>query len=222
MRCFGYVARVQRQIDPVTMDDAFLNFSQPAANNQQPILAHLKSLFAARATVLEIGSGSGQHAVAFGNALPHLTWQPSDQGRYLDGLKVNLARLAPPNVRPVVALDIAMEPWPVTDVDHIFLANVVHIAPEAVLEPLFRQAARLLPTGGLLCLYGPYKYGGEFTTESNERFDGWLKSQNSASGIRDVETVETLARSHGLGFEADHPMPANNQLLVFSQKGLRR
>lgn len=204
------------------MSDAFLNFSQPAANNQEPILEQLKSLFAEPATVLEIGSGSGQHAVAFAGALPHLTWQPSDQGRYLEGLKINLAKLAPPNVRPVVTLDIAAEPWPVTGFDHIYLANVVHIAPEAVLEPLFRQAARLLPAGGLLCLYGPYRYGGEFTTESNERFDAWLRAQNPASGIRDVETVEALATEHGLGFEADHAMPANNQLLVFAQENAPR
>ena len=198
-------------------DERFINFSQPAQNNQAPILEHLRKLFAEPATVLEIGSGSGQHAVAFARALPHIIWQPADQGRYLEGLRQNLAKLAPANVREIITLDITEVPWPVADIDHIYAANVVHIAPEVALEPLFSQAARLLPSGGLLCLYGPYKYRGEFTAPSNERFDGWLKSQNAASGIRDFETVCGLAEASGLALNADHPMPANNQLLLFAQ-----
>lgn len=195
----------------------FINFSQPAENNQAPILARLRLLFAEPATVLEIGSGSGQHAVAFASALPHLTWQPSDQGSYLEGLRENLAALAPANVRAAATLDLSVEPWPVSGIDHIYAANVVHIAPQDVLSPLFRGAAQLLPATGLVCLYGPYKYGGEFTTPSNERFDGWLKSRDLRSGIRDIEVVTGIAQEHGFALRDDYSMPANNQLLVFGR-----
>ena len=197
-----------------------VNFSQAAVNNQAPILAHLSVLFSEPATVLEIGSGSGQHVIAFASALPQVMWQPSDQGEYLDGLRQNLAAHAPANVRDVVTLDMAVEPWPVSGIDHIYAANVVHIAPAELLSVLLRGAANLLPAAGLLCLYGPYKYGGQFTTDSNERFDGWLKSRNPRSGIRDFEAVCQIADECGLELRDDHVMPANNQLLVFGRQSV--
>jgi SAM-dependent methyltransferase len=192
----------------------FQNFSQPADNNQAPIREQLDRLFSAPAAILEIGSGSGQHAVYMASHLPHLRWQPTDQGDYFAALLENIQQLAPANVLPPVYLDIAAAtPWP--KADNIYMANVVHIMPAALLQPLFQQAARTLPADGKLCVYGPFKYAGEFTTASNADFDLWLKSRNPLSGIRDIETLQTLAQEYGFTQHEDLPMPANNQLLVF-------
>lgn len=193
-----------------------INFSQPAENNRGPILTRLSELLVLPATVLEIGSGSGQHAIAFGAALPHLTWQPSDQGDYFDGLERNLHAHVSPNVLAPIRFDIVDEPWAVAGIDHLYAANVLHIAAEAVLAPLFRQVAAVLTPGGLVCLYGPYRYGGRFTTASNEQFDAWLKSRNPLSGIRDIEVVTQIAADNGLILRHDFSMPANNQFLVFA------
>jgi len=130
-------------------------------------------LFLKPARILEIGSGSGQHAVHMAAALPHLTWQPTDQGEYFAGLLENIERLAPLNVSPPLYLDIATSVFPPTD--HIYAANVVHIMPAALLPSLFRGAASALPTGGKLCFYGPFKYLGEFTAESNATLMSGLK-----------------------------------------------
>ena len=193
---------------------SFRNFSQPAENNQAPIQAQLARLFSRPADILEIGSGSGQHAVYIASHLPHLRWQPSDQGDYLPALAENIRQLAPANVLAPVYLDIgAPTPWP--KADNIYMANVVHIMPAALLQPLFQQAARTLPAYGQLCIYGPFKYAGEFTTASNADFDLWLKARNPRSGIRDIETLQHLARESGLSQQQDLAMPANNQLLVF-------
>ena len=149
-------------------------------------------------------------------ALPHLTWQPTDQGEYFAGLVENIERLAPLNVSPPLYLDIATSDFPPTD--HIYAANVVHIMPAALLAPLFRGAASAMPRGGKLCFYGPFKYLGEFTADSNATFDEWLKARNPLSGIRDIETLQASAQSQGFRLMSDTPMPANNQLLVFTKQ----
>jgi len=193
----------------------FVQFSQPADNNKSHIKDELKRLFPASARVLEIGSGSGQHAVFMARALPWLTWQPTDRGDYYPGLVDNIERLAPANVSPPRYLDISASDWPETD--HMYLANVLHIMPAALLQPLFEGASRILADKGKLCIYGPFKYGGKFTTTSNADFDQWLKARDPLSGIRDIETLQQLAAEQGLLLAEDKPMPANNQFLVFKR-----
>lgn len=160
--------------------------------------------------VLEIGSGAGQHAIFFAGEMPHIIWQPSDQGAYFDGLKDNLARLAPENVLPPAYLDLADPDWP-TPFDCLYSANVIHIMAEAYLPAMFQSEARQL------IFYGPFKYDGNFTSESNASFDLWLKERNALSGIRDIETLVKLASGQGYQLSSDTAMPANNQFLVFDR-----
>ena len=194
-------------------------FSQAAENNKEPIARVLAEAFKDARHVLEIGSGTGQHAVHFGRALPHLIWQPSDLSANLDGIRARLAREAPANVRPPVALDVGLLPWPVESVDGVFSANAVHIMGWPRVEDLFFGVGDVLEPGGWLCLYGPFRYKGAFTTPSNAEFDAWLKRQDPESGIRDFEAVDALAAAQGLSLVADHAMPANNQLLVWRREG---
>jgi len=193
-------------------------FSQAAENNKEPIARILVDAFSHAHHILEIGSGTGQHAVHFGRALPHLIWQPSDLAPNLDGLRARLEREAPANVRPPVALDVGLLPWPVAAVDGVFSANAVHIMGWPRVEDLFFGVGDVLESGGTLCLYGPFKYKGAFTTASNAEFDAWLKRQNPDSGIRDSEAIDALAAAQGLRLVADHPMPANNRLLIWRRE----
>jgi len=199
------------EIDP----DRIKYYLQAAENNKGPILEHLKVLFGDKATILEIGSGSGQHAIYFASSLPHLKWQPTDRGDYFDALVSNLIEYAPDNLLEPVYLDVSAEIWPVSEVDHIFSANVLHIASVENVQAFFRGAGSVIRHDGLLCLYGPFKYAGEFTTESNREFDLWLKSRDQQSGIRDFEWICELADTNGFSPVHDFPMPANNQLIVF-------
>ena len=209
----------------------FDNFSPAAENNKQPILDQLKIQFSAPATVLEIGSGSGQHAVFFAQALPHLQWQPADQAGYFQGLKKNISASELDNILPPVYLDLSDSNWPdnpaehaarglgkdttVAGIDHVYMANVLHIVSKPLVEAFFKGLPAVIQ--GKLCLYGPFKYKGEFTSASNERFDGWLKSRDVDSGIRDIEWIVELAASCQLQLKVDVSMPANNQLLVFEK-----
>lgn len=161
-------------------------------------------------TVLEIGSGSGQHALHFGQALPEINWLPSDQGEYFEGLVENLKAYAPANVAKPYYLDLADPTWPEA-VDVLYAANVNHIMPAALLPQMFASPANKL------FFYGPYKYDGAFTTESNANFDIWLKARNPESGIRDIETMIKLGNESGYQLLSDTPMPANNQFLVFAR-----
>ncbi len=192
-----------------------LAFSEAAENNKEPIVRILHDVFAECETVLEIGSGTGQHAVHFAARLPHLVWQPSELAENIHSLEARLKADGGQNIAPAVALDVTRHPWPFSELDGVFSANVIHILSWAEVEHLFCGVGDVLKTRGTLCLYGPFKYGGDFTTESNERFDYWLKSRDPQSGVRDFEAVDELARRQGLVCEADHPMPANNQLIVW-------
>lgn len=189
-------------------------FSQACANNQQPILEIIRPLFAGLDEVLEIGSGTGQHAVHFGAAMPQLRWRTSDVPANHAGIEAWRAWAELPNVAPPLALDVA-EPWPIDSTPAIFSANVVHIIGWPEVERLFAGIARHLRAPGIVCLYGPYNYGGRFTSDSNARFDRWLKDRDAKSGIRDFEAVDALARQAGLALTADHAMPANNRCLVW-------
>ncbi len=192
-----------------------LPFSQAAENNREPIGRILKDVFRAPGAVLEIGSLTGQHAVHMGAQLPHIDWQPSDVAPSLDGLSARIRAEATENVRAPIELDVSARPWPVDQVDGVFSANVVHIISIPLIEEMFSGIGSVLKPGGNLCLYGPFKYDGRFTTESNARFDQWLKDRDPESGIRDFEYINKLAGAQGLNLIEDHAMPANNQLIVW-------
>ena len=193
-------------------------FSEACENNQDPILAILRETFSTVASVLEIGSGTGQHAVYFARRLAHLTWHTSDLAANHVGIRMWLAEAALSNTRPPIALDVNANPWPVEAVDGVFTANTLHIISWPEVAQLFRGVGQVLLPGGVLCVYGPFNYGGEFTSSSNARFDEWLKARDTASGVRDFEAVCALAMQQGLSLTVDHAMPVNNRTLVFRKE----
>jgi len=192
-----------------------LILSDACERNKAPILEVLRTELAAAASVLEIGSGTGQHAVHFAAGLPHLTWQPSDLAENLPALAERVRLQAVPNLRAPLTLDVRDDPWPVTPLDAVFSANTLHImAWSAVLE-FFRGVGSVLQAPGVLCVYGPFRYHGRHTSNSNAEFDCWLKARDPDSGVRDFGTLDALARARGLSLAADHAMPANNRMLVW-------
>ena len=206
--------------------------SEACERNKGPILEILVSAFAHSRNVLEIGSGTGQHAAHFAAHLPHLTWQPSDTGDYLPGLRERIAteRLArkppagalegTPNLRPPLELDVRHQPWPVATVDAVFTANTLHIMGWAAVQDLFRGVGAVTSAPAVVCIYGPFRYGGRYTSASNAEFDRFLRSRDPESGIRDFEEVNTLSSQNGLSLLADHAMPANNQLIIWHKRAL--
>jgi cyclopropane fatty-acyl-phospholipid synthase-like methyltransferase len=194
-------------------------FSAACENNKGPILEVLRRYLTAPATVLEIGSGTGQHSVHFGAALPQVTWQTSDLPANHAGIRAWLDEAGLPNVLPPLKLDVAGGSWETGPVDAVFSANTAHIMHWPVVVAMLAGVGRLLPADGLFMLYGPFNYEGRHTSESNARFDLSLRMNDPGMGIRDFEAVrDELARA-GLALEADHEMPANNRLLVFRRSG---
>lgn len=189
-------------------------FSQACINNRQPILAVLQRVFANTFRVLEIGSGTGQHAVYFARELPHVHWQASDLAENLPGIHQWIADQPLPNLPEPLALDVTGE-WPAVRFDAVFSANTTHIMPWATVHILLTEVAGRLPPGGLFVLYGPFNYEGTFTSDSNSRFDSWLKAGDSSKGIRDFEKIDDTLRHLGLELVEDNPMPAHNRLLVW-------
>jgi SAM-dependent methyltransferase len=185
--------------------------------NQEPILAVLREIFADRSHVLELASGTGQHAVHFGRALPHLTWQTSELPANHAGIQMWLDEAQLPNVLPPLHIDANDARWPQVTCDAIFNANTVHILSWPEVEKLFAGIGRTLPTGGLLCLYGPFNYGGKFTSDSNARFDAWLKARDPKSGVRDFEALNALAAAQDMTLMHDFEMPINNRTLVWQR-----
>lgn len=185
--------------------------------NREPILMVLQRVLPAEARIVEIASGSGQHAHAFAGAMPTWTWQPTD----LD--EENLASIrawqseGPPNMLPPLRLDVC-EPWPVTQADAVLCANMIHISPIEASEGLMSGAGALLTAGAALITYGPYTIDGEHTAESNARFDASLRSRNPAWGLRSIEALTAMAAKHGLELEEQVAMPANNFMLVFRSR----
>lgn len=190
-------------------------FSESCEQNKAPILEVLQDVFADRNRVLEIASGTGQHAVFFGCALPHLVWQTSELAANHAGIRMWLDEAQLPNVLPPVEIDVSAAAWPVGTVDAIFNANTVHIISWPEVERMFAGIGRVLEAGGVLCLYGPFNYGGNYTSDSNARFDAWLKNRDPESGVRDFEAVNRLAELQGLRLQKDVAMPANNRTLVW-------
>lgn len=189
-------------------------FSQACENNKQPILNHLKTVLQECQHVLEIGSGTGQHAVYFAANMPQLIWQCSDRAENILGIQSWLADTALP---APLTLDVGDGNWPAQLYDAIFSANTLHIMSWSEVELFFQKVDAQLKSNALLCIYGPFKYSGEFTSPSNADFDLWLKRNNPLSGIRDFEAIRELAMHAGFQLVADHNMPANNQLLIWQR-----
>ncbi|MEW6353412.1 MAG: DUF938 domain-containing protein [Pseudomonadota bacterium] len=192
-------------------------YSEASEQNKEPILNVLREVFRAPGAVLEIGSGTGQHAVYFGRHLSHLVWQPSDLPECLDGIRLWLDEAGLANVRAPLALDVSGDAWPATAADGVFSANTAHIMPWSAVEKMFAGVGRVLKQGGYLCLYGPFNYNGAYTSDSNARFDAWLKARDPLSGIRHFEDLDALARAQDLRLVHDYAMPVNNRTLVWEK-----
>jgi hypothetical protein len=195
-----------------------LPFSQACENNKPYILAVLQQVFADRRRVLEIGSGTGQHACHFASHLPWLQWRPTELPQNLPLLRPRCAAYTGGNMLPEAALDVRDDPWPVAIPDALFSANCLHIMAFSAVERLFGALAKYAPEDLVCAIYGPFNYRGRYTSESNARFDQWLAQRNPANAIRDFEAVDLLASTAGFRLWRDCEMPANNRLLVWARK----
>jgi hypothetical protein len=186
------------------------------ARNREPILDVLKRMLPARGLVLEIASGSGEHAAYFAAALPSLIWQPSDPDTAaLSSIAAHREDVGLTNLLVPVPLDVTAPSWPVAHADAILCCNMIHISPWAACEGLMAGAERTLSSGGILYLYGPYKISGCHTAPSNQEFDGYLRAQNPTWGIRDLDEVAALAKRHNFALVETVAMPANNLSVIF-------
>lgn len=187
-------------------------YSQACENNKEPILAVLEKAFAQASHVLEIGSGTGQHAVFFAGRLQHLVWQPSDTQENLSGIQQWLSSVDLPNLKQVQQFDVRESSLPPGNFNAVFSANTFHIMAWASVEKTFEHLSKLA-IGTTLCVYGPFNYKGQFTSASNAQFNDWLIHRNPQSAIRDFEAVNALACEAGFRLQEDYEMPANNRLL---------
>lgn len=189
-------------------------FSAACERNREPILAVLKQHFSDRRQVLEVGSGTGQHAVHFAAALPHLVWQTSDRAAYHAGIRAWLDDAALPNARLPLLLDVTGA-WPPQTFDALYTANTLHIMAWAEVKQLFAALPEVLAADAVVSVYGPFNYGGVFTSDSNTAFDADLKSRDPKMGLRDFEAVDALAQAVGLRLVQDYALPANNRCIVW-------
>lgn len=186
------------------------------ARNREPILDVLRRVLPPKGLVLEIASGSGEHAAYFAAKLPALKWQPTDpDSEALASIAAHRAEAGLSNLLPALLLDVTAMQWAVLRADAVICCNMIHIAPWAACEGLIAGAARTLPGGGPLYLYGPYKIGGRHTAPTNSAFDERLRAQNPAWGIRDLDEVVALGEQHGFALAETVPMPANNLSVIF-------
>lgn len=192
-------------------------FAAAAEENKQPILGVIEPLFQDLRTVLEIGSGTGQHAVFFAARMPHLLWQTSDLPANHAGIRAWIADSRIANVLPPLTLDVTGA-WPPGPYDAVFSANTAHILSFDQVAAMFRGVARVLAPAGLFAIYGPFNYGGRHTSESNARFDQSLRARNPASGLKDVDDLEVMARAGGMELSGDFAMPVNNRTLVWRRR----
>lgn len=190
-------------------------FAESCVENRDPIIGVLAPRLAACRTLLEIGSGTGQHAVYFAPELPHLHWQTSDRPENHAGIIAWLDEAGLDNVLTPLALDVSADDWPVGPFDAVFSANTAHIMSTDAVADMFRGVGRVLCTGGRFLLYGPFSYDGQHTAPSNLQFDRWLKARDPAMGIRDLVWLRTLADASGLILDEDIAMPVNNRTLVW-------
>ena len=195
-----------------------LPFSQACENNKGPILEVLREQLSGRARVLEIASGTGQHATWFAAHLPHLQWWPTELDQNLPVLQPRCAAYSGDNLLSPSALDVSQRPWSISDIPSaIYTANSLHIMPWASVEELFAELGQRAHPETLLVVYGPFNYGGQYTSASNASFDQWLAQQGAGSAIRDFESVDALAVAAGFILRSDFDMPANNRLLVWQK-----
>ena len=192
-------------------------YAESSEQNKVPIYEVLKQHFNNIDSVLEIGSGTGQHAVFFAEQFPALSWIASDCVEYHAGISMWLEEAALDNTQGPLILDVNQNDWPVKQTDAVFSANTVHIMSWPSVENMFTSIGRVLNTGGVFCLYGPFNYNGRFSSESNARFDQWLKQRDPVSGVRDFEALQKLADKAGLKLINDVEMPANNRILVWKK-----
>lgn len=193
-------------------------YSPASEQNRAPIEEVLRGCFAVPGTVLELGSGTGQHAAYFSAAFAHLAWQPSDLAENLPSIRAWRAEAARSNLHSPCELDVRTQPWPIAEADYVYTANTFHIMSWDAVEACVDGIGQVLGTGGLFACYGPFNYGGAYTSESNARFDAWLKARDPLSGVRDFEAVDRLAREVGLELQEDFAMPANNRLLCWRKR----
>lgn len=189
------------------------------ARNRDPILEVLRAALPPRGRVLEIASGSGEHAIWFARHMPEIAWQPSDADESARAsIEAHRAEHRLPNLAPAIALDATSPAWRVDAADAIVCINMIHIAPWEACVGLFRGAARLLAPGGSLFLYGPFRFGGAFTASSNAEFDASLRARDARFGVRDLDDVSALATAHGFVRDRVLAMPANNHSIVFARR----
>lgn len=199
------------------INPADLPFAPACERNKEPILAELVRLLKQQSCVVEIGSGTGQHAIYFTEHLPHVTWQPTDLSQHLAGIEGWRAYRPQANLLPSIPLDISKTPWLIPPCDVFFTANTLHIVSWELGKLMIKECGHHLPLGGQLVIYGPFNYRGQYTSDSNAHFDLWLKERDPASAIRDFEKVVKTADLAGLQLKEDNTMPANNRLLVFEK-----
>jgi SAM-dependent methyltransferase len=187
--------------------------SPSCERNKEPILAVLREVLPVPGLVLEIGSGSGQHAVHFARELIHLEWQPTDVADNLPSISAWRDEAGLANLREPLELDLFSDRWPIAAAQAVVCINTIHIVSWVAVERLFAGVGRLLKSGGTMYVYGPYRYAGRLLEPSNEEFDRWLKARDPASGVRLFEDVNRLALENGLTLAGDRAMPANNRSL---------
>ena len=193
-------------------------YSQSCVENQVPILNIIKPLLTNVTTVLEVGSGTGQHAVYFAQHLPNLIWQSSDQDQYLNSINSWIDEAKLDNTPMAIPLDVTNTgTWPSIEVDAIFSANTAHIMSWEMVVDFFQGVGKMLNPGGMFILYGPFNYNGEYTSQSNANFDLWLKDRDPNSAIRDFEALNKLATEAELILVNDYEMPANNRILYWKK-----
>ncbi len=192
-------------------------YSESCDQNRDPILAVLRPLFVKCRDILEIGSGTGQHAVYFANKMSYLNWHTSDTQENHHGIQQWLNDAALPNTRPPFELDVSDSEWPRIKFDAVFSANTAHIMHWPMVEDFFTGVGHMLKTEGLFVLYGPFNYNGRFTSESNAHFDLWLKGRDPQSGVRNFEDLNQLANNVGMQLKKDYEMPANNRILCWQK-----
>ena len=197
-----------------------LPFSEACERNKGPILEVLRKVFSKTESVLEIGSGTGQHAVHFSTHLSHLVWQPTELGERVAMLKSRIDLEGPGNLLPAKELDVLRNNWELEKTDAVFIANVFHIAPIEVMHSCLKGTSNCLQRLGIFSVYGPFRFEGKFTSPSNAEFDYSLKTNNPEWGIRDFEQLCQVAKEEDLAFQHNYSMPANNQLLVFKKHSL--
>jgi cyclopropane fatty-acyl-phospholipid synthase-like methyltransferase len=195
-------------------------FSEACLRNRGPILEVLREHFADRRSVLEIGSGTGQHAVHFAAALPQLVWQTSDRSEYLPGIRAWLDEAGLPNTPPTLSLDVVADVWSAQRFDAVFTANTLHIMGWSEVQAFFAGLPAVLAADAALAIYGPFNREGRFTAASNADFDAALKARDPKMGLRDLEAVDALARDIGLQLIDDRRLPANNDCIVWRRAAL--